>query len=214
MTQSSTGKEASADKILTGIEIDLNGKCRFNCSFCYLNSVKIHDNLNTNGLSLDEITGLIAQANELGAKRVILFNDPSRQHPDTKAIIQYIIGKNMQVKSFSSDLCCNPSGNKDSGNGAFSVIKCLKHKYSCFVSLEGAVYPCVGMPLSIGNIRKTPLGKILRDSEVIENLKNHESMIKGPCRKCEKFSNCYGCRARAFALTGDYLASDPQCPEN
>ena len=70
------------------------------------------------------------------------------------------------------------------------------------------------MPLLIGNIRNNTLEKILSDSEVVENLRNHEINIKGPCRNCDKFSNCYGCRGRTFSLTGDYLGSDPLCPEN
>ncbi len=214
MTQASAAKEATAKEILNSIEIDLKGKCRFNCSFCSLTKVKTSDKSKKNGLSLNELTGLIAQASELGAKRVILFNDSSRQHPDTEEIIKFITEKKMQVIPFSSDLSCNPSMNSGLVNDNHAAIKCLKHKDSCFITLEGSVFPCVGMPLSIGNIRNTSLNKILRDSEIIANLKNHESMIKGPCQKCDKFSNCYGCRARAFALTGDYLASDPQCPEN
>ena len=76
------------------------------------------------------------------------------------------------------------------------------------------VYPCAGMPLPIGNIRQKSLQRILEDSEVVQNIGNHTRMIKGPCRECDQFSNCYGCRGRAFALTGDYLASDPICPKN
>ncbi len=207
-------KEVVTNRILTSIEIDLNGKCRFNGSFCNLTNDKTSDNININGLSLNELTSLIAQASELGAKKVFLFNHPSRQHPDTEDIIKFITKKNMLVNFFSSDLSCNPPMSVDSVNGDYAAIECLKHKYSCFISSDGLVYPCAGMHLPIGNIHKTPLKKIIRDSEVIANLKNHESMIKGPCRRCDKFSNCYGCRARAFALTGDYLASDPQCPEN
>ncbi len=46
------------------------------------------------------------------------------------------------------------------------------------------------------------------------NLKNYREMIKGPCRTCEKSSECYGCRGAAYQLTGDYLASDPTCWRN
>ncbi|MCP4106697.1 MAG: SPASM domain-containing protein [Desulfobacteraceae bacterium] len=94
------------------------------------------------------------------------------------------------------------------------TIECLKHKNSCFIGLDGIVYPCAGLPLAIGDIRRDSLRKIFADSEVIENLRNHEYRIKGPCRRCENFSDCYGCRARTFALTGDYLGSDPLCPKN
>lgn len=95
-----------------------------------------------------------------------------------------------------------------------SQVNCKKHKESCFVAKDGMVYPCRGMKLPIGNIRKEPLKKIIRNSEVLDNLKDHESKIKGPCRRCRHFQNCYGCRARAFAKTKDYLASDPLCPHN
>lgn len=95
-----------------------------------------------------------------------------------------------------------------------SQINCKKHKESCFIAKDGMVYPCRGMNLPIGSIRKESLKTIINDSEVLDNLKNHESKIKGPCRKCKHFQNCYGCRARAFAKTKDYLASDPLCPDN
>ncbi len=80
--------------------------------------------------------------------------------------------------------------------------------------MDGIVYPCAGMLLEIGNIRKASLKNILTDSEVIHNIRNHTQMIKGPCRGCKKFTNCCGCRGRAYRLTGDYLASDPICPKN
>ncbi|MCK5101006.1 MAG: SPASM domain-containing protein, partial [Desulfobacteraceae bacterium] len=191
------------------IELDLEGSCNHNCSFCYLTIVKTPDQFNKDKLSCDEIIDLITQAKELGAQKVILFNNPSKQHPDTTEILRFINEKNMQMEPSLAEPCSNPSVNGDT-----AVIKCLKHKNSCFISSDGSVYPCVGMPLSIGHIRQNKLKKILFDSEVIANLQNHEFMIKGPCRQCDKFSNCYGCRARAFALTGDYLASDPLCPEN
>ncbi|MCK5686564.1 SPASM domain-containing protein, partial [bacterium] len=95
-----------------------------------------------------------------------------------------------------------------------SQVNCLKHKESCFVAKDGIVYPCRGMDLPIGNIRKEPLKKIINNSEVLDNLKDHESKIKGPCRRCKDFQNCYGCRARTFSKTKDYLASDPLCPHN
>jgi radical SAM protein with 4Fe4S-binding SPASM domain len=35
--------------------------------------------------------------------------------------------------------------------------------------------------------------------------------LTGKCGQCEFKRVCGGCRARAFALTGDYLASEPAC---
>ncbi len=92
--------------------------------------------------------------------------------------------------------------------------ECLRHQFSCAVSSEGFVQPCVGVTIPIGNVRQQRLKDILRDSEVIQDLKNFMNTIKGPCSSCEKIEECYGCRGAAYQLTGDYLASDPMCWKN
>ncbi len=88
---------------------------------------------------------------------------------------------------------------------------CLRHQFSCYVNAFGDVMPCVGVTLKVGSIRKNRLADILRDSEVIANLKDHAETLKGPCAVCEQKDACYGCRGAAYQLTGDYLASDPLC---
>lgn len=92
--------------------------------------------------------------------------------------------------------------------------KCMRHQVSCVVTATGDVMPCVGVTIPLDNIRNTPLADILKNSEVISNLKNYREMIKGECRSCEKADECYGCRGAAYQLTGDYLASDPTCWRN
>jgi radical SAM protein with 4Fe4S-binding SPASM domain len=92
--------------------------------------------------------------------------------------------------------------------------RCLRHQFSCLVTSTGNVMPCVGVSIPIGNIRKQQLRNIIKDSEVLCDLKNHLNTIKGPCRTCEKAEYCYGCRGSAYQLTGDYLASDPLCWKN
>ncbi len=89
--------------------------------------------------------------------------------------------------------------------------RCMRHQVSCVVTSTGNVMPCVGVTITIGNIRNQPLGEIIRNSEVINNLKNFRATIKGKCHTCEKASECYGCRGAAYQITGDYLASDPTC---
>lgn len=91
---------------------------------------------------------------------------------------------------------------------------CLRHQFSCAVNSEGYVQPCVGVTIPIGNVRQKKLADILKDSEVVSDLKSYRSMIKGPCGNCDHISECYGCRGAAYQLTGDYLASDPLCWRN
>lgn len=86
---------------------------------------------------------------------------------------------------------------------------CMRHKYSCYINFDGSVQSCVGIPLILGNIKTKSLKRIISQSEVIQNLKDHK--IHGPCSTCEISSTCYGCRGTAYQITGDYLASDPLC---
>jgi radical SAM protein with 4Fe4S-binding SPASM domain len=92
--------------------------------------------------------------------------------------------------------------------------KCMRHQVSCVVTATGDVMPCVGVTIPLGNIRNSPLASILKNSEVINNLKNYRKMIKGECQSCIKAQECYGCRGAAYQLTGDYLAADPTCWRN
>jgi radical SAM protein with 4Fe4S-binding SPASM domain len=94
------------------------------------------------------------------------------------------------------------------GNG------CMRHKFSCLVRWQGDVIPCVGLRIPIGNIREQRLRDIIKDSEVLEDLRDHTRTMKGPCASCEESDVCYGCRGAAYQATGDYLASDPFCWRN
>jgi radical SAM protein with 4Fe4S-binding SPASM domain len=63
----------------------------------------------------------------------------------------------------------------------------------------------------VGNIRERSLADIWYNSKVFNELRNR-SLLKEKCGECEYRENCGGCRARAYAQTGDYLASDSNCP--
>ena len=92
--------------------------------------------------------------------------------------------------------------------------RCLRHQFSCLITSQGDVLPCVGVTLPLGNIRRQFLAKILAGSRVLKDLKNHRNTITGFCRDCDQADGCYGCRGAAYQLTGDYLASDPMCWRN
>ncbi len=92
--------------------------------------------------------------------------------------------------------------------------KCFRHHYSCVVNSCGDVTPCVGLDEKIGSIREKPLKEILSESMILYRLRNYKKFVKTPCRSCEDFDHCYGCRGAAWQVTGDYLASDPTCWKN
>lgn len=92
--------------------------------------------------------------------------------------------------------------------------QCLRHQFSCSVNSRGYVQSCVGVTIPVGSIREKKLKDIIRDSEVISDLRNYQQTLKGPCGECSRLSECYGCRGAAYQFTGDYLASDPLCWKN
>ena len=87
---------------------------------------------------------------------------------------------------------------------------CLAGQAVCFVSHTGEVFPCGYLPVSSGNVKETPFPVIWRDSRVFNDLRN-DANLEGKCGCCEYKRVCMGCRARAFAATGDYLAEEPNC---
>jgi radical SAM protein len=80
-----------------------------------------------------------------------------------------------------------------------------------FISNQGNIYPSGFLPLMAGNVRSDHLVNVYRHSPLFYAL-HSSSKFKGKCGRCEYGSICGGSRARAFALTGDALASDPFCP--
>jgi len=87
---------------------------------------------------------------------------------------------------------------------------CLAGTNVCFVSNEGAVYPCGYLPVSAGDTRTTSFKDIWAQSPVFQQLRNPEA-YGGKCGECRFEAICGGCRARAYAATGSFLAEEPFC---
>jgi hypothetical protein len=65
------------------------------------------------------------------------------------------------------------------------------------------------MPLVAGNLRRQSFGEIWHAAEVFNTLR--QPHLGGRCGACEFAKMCGGCRCRAYAMYGDYLAEDPAC---
>lgn len=87
---------------------------------------------------------------------------------------------------------------------------CLAGTAVCFVSYKGDVYPCGYFPVSAGNVLETPMSEIWKESELFKTLRD-PSQLNGKCGHCGYVNVCGGCRARAYAETGDYLGEEPYC---
>jgi radical SAM protein with 4Fe4S-binding SPASM domain len=86
---------------------------------------------------------------------------------------------------------------------------CPAGKYYCRITPEGDVTPCPYMPVSAGNLRTSGFADLWRSSPVFADLR--EPRLGGRCGACEFSKICGGCRCRAYATYGDYLAEDPAC---
>lgn len=100
------------------------------------------------------------------------------------------------------------SGHPDAMN---AVTKgCLAGTGVCFLSHVGEVYPCGYLPALAGDLRNQQFSDIWNNSEVFHALRDDDG-LKGKCGCCEFRHVCMGCRARAYAATGDFMASEPFC---
>lgn len=79
-----------------------------------------------------------------------------------------------------------------------------------FVSHRGEVMPSGFLAIPAGNIREGSLTDIYQNSPLFRELRD-ASLLKGRCGICPYKEICGGSRARAYAMTGDYLAEDPCC---
>lgn len=86
---------------------------------------------------------------------------------------------------------------------------CPAGKYYCRITPEGDVTPCPYMPVAAGNLRRTSFAELWREAPVFADLR--EPRLGGRCGACEFAKVCGGCRCRAYATHGDYLAEDPAC---
>lgn len=79
-----------------------------------------------------------------------------------------------------------------------------------FVSWCGDIYPSAALPLPCGNVRMQDVIAVYRFHPMFRMLRDPES-LEDRCGHCEHRQRCGGSRARAFAVKGHVLASDPLC---
>ena len=79
-----------------------------------------------------------------------------------------------------------------------------------FVSYRGEVYPCGYYPKKAGDIRERSFKQIWENSELFLKLRDY-AKYEGYCGKCGFLEVCGGCRARAYAITGNDFAPEPYC---
>lgn len=75
---------------------------------------------------------------------------------------------------------------------------------------DGDLLACRRLPIVIGNLMTDGLDKVWTQSKLLWEI-GDRSNLQGACCECDLTLRCGGCRAVAYAVTGDYLADDPNC---
>src|SRR5581483_509162 len=128
------------------------------------------------------------------------------------------IGPTEMIMPGSTGISLKPSGNGHSSghpgghpSDMHAMTKgCLAGTGVCFISHEGEIFPCGYLPVIAGDLRKQTFAEIWENSVVFGELRDSNN-LKGKCGCCEFRNVCMGCRARAFAASGDYLSEEPFC---
>jgi len=79
-----------------------------------------------------------------------------------------------------------------------------------FISHLGEIMPSGFLPLAAGNVRADDVVDVYRHHPLFTTLRD-PAALKGKCGHCGYREVCGGQRGRAYAITGDYLESDPAC---
>jgi len=87
---------------------------------------------------------------------------------------------------------------------------CLAGLGVLFVGHQGDVFPCGYLPVNCGNVLEQKLSDIWYGSEDLARMRD-SSKLEGKCGVCEYKQVCGGCRGRAYAATGNYMAEEPFC---
>lgn len=87
---------------------------------------------------------------------------------------------------------------------------CIAGQLIALIDVDENVLPCSYFPRPAGNLKDQSFKEIWEGSELFKELRDFKR-YKGRCGSCEFIGVCGGCRARAYAVYGDYMEEEPFC---
>jgi AdoMet-dependent heme synthase len=79
-----------------------------------------------------------------------------------------------------------------------------------FVSHTGEIYPSGFLPIACGRVPLDSIVRVYQEAAPFRALRDSD-LLGGKCGRCEFKNLCGGSRARAYAVSGDPLAEEPDC---
>jgi len=185
--------------------------------------VKVYLSPTLSKLNLRELPQLLQLALDLGADfstkvlvpigRAGILRRYCLDASEQKRVYEYLAGEGEEL-GIDIVTTCNPYAVLLEGKkpGASKRIRggCTGGVNLLNIGADGTVYPCSRLQLPLGNVRNGLKEIWYSSSEVLGSLRDREN-LKGRCGGCGYKNWCGGCRAMAFAFSGDYLAEDPTC---
>lgn len=185
------------------------------------NNVKFQINTTISKVNLHEIRNLLDFANDLGASSVhVLFLVKTGRGKNLDKVYltkdEYVFAIK-EVLNYKSDLFIKPTCAPQSTVIAKELeldprVKkaCIAGTNYCSVVYDGSVNICPYANVKAGNVKEDSFYNIWNESKVLKKLRDFK-YYKGRCKNCHYNNICGGCRARAYANTGDYLEFDNYC---
>lgn len=87
---------------------------------------------------------------------------------------------------------------------------CIAGQTICLIDCFGNLKPCSYFLSDVGNVKQTSFKDLWFNSDTMLKLRDF-SKYEGRCGSCEFLKVCGGCRARADAVHGDFMAEEPFC---
>jgi radical SAM protein with 4Fe4S-binding SPASM domain len=191
-----------------------------------------------------EVNALIDLAQELGTKRFLAFNfiptgnatnikgidlTPIMREELLETLYQRLKNGGLEVMTTApqfSRVCMSKSKNiiASAHFGTYETSDkthmladfiggCGAGRLYCAIQPNGIVTPCVYIPVEVGDLRTESFMNIWENSSTLKDLRKRDELL-GNCSKCDFKNVCGGCRARAYAYTGNINGCDPGCIRN
>jgi radical SAM protein with 4Fe4S-binding SPASM domain len=121
-----------------------------------------------------------------------------------RVIRQQGLYKSRREASHGGDTVPGRSEHRGASKGCLAGLGVL------FVGHQGDVFPCGYLPVKCGNVVEDKLSDIWYKNEDLARMRSG-SELEGRCGVCGYRQICGGCRGRAYAATGNYMAEEPFC---
>jgi len=190
--------------------------------------IRFQINTTISKINIDEVRAIIELAKRLGAycfdafilvptgraeKMADEILDPLRYEVLLNELLRFKLESSIEVR-----VTCGPQFARvcEQARAAQKLIGdvsgCMGGRGFGFISYRGDVQTCGFLDISAGNLIENGFDfkKIWLNSDFLKKVRDI-SAYKGNCGICDFVGLCGGCRARAYAMSSDYLAADPIC---